>query len=63
MWFYLTWRDPRVRGQIAAAEEKMATDETFKCESPCQSNNKAAAGGCCDGECVRLGGVLFVLAA
>ncbi|WIA37302.1 hypothetical protein OEZ86_014240 [Tetradesmus obliquus] len=48
--FYLSWRDPRVRGHIAENAAKMqAKDTDFKCEVPCQSNNNIDAGGCCDG--------------
>jgi hypothetical protein len=51
VWFYLTWIDPRVKGQIAENAAKLANETSgFKCESPCQSNQKAVAGGCCDGE-------------
>jgi len=51
VWFYLTWRDPRVRDQIAANAAKLEDEKSGgKCDSPCQSNMKAKAGGCCDGE-------------
>jgi hypothetical protein len=51
VWFYLTWRDERVRQQIADNAAKLANDTAaYKCEDPCQSNKKAVAGGCCDGE-------------
>lgn len=51
VWFYLTWIDPRVKGQIAENAAKLANETlNYKCDSPCQSNNKPVAGGCCDGE-------------
>lgn len=51
VWFYLTWRDERVRQQIADNAAKLANETAnYKCEDPCQSNKKAVAGGCCDGE-------------
>jgi hypothetical protein len=50
VWFYLTWHDPRVRGQIAAAAARAANEsEKFECKRPCQSNDKVESGGCCDG--------------
>jgi hypothetical protein len=37
LWFYLSWRDPRVKGQVQEAYEKMAApNSTYKCELPCQ---------------------------
>jgi hypothetical protein len=48
--FYLSWRDPRVKNQIAANTLKLQSkDSNYSCEVPCQSNNKIEAGGCCDG--------------
>jgi hypothetical protein len=47
--FYLSWRDPRVKDQIAANTLKLQTDANYSCRVPCQSNNKIEAGGCCDG--------------
>ncbi|WIA38828.1 hypothetical protein OEZ86_002108 [Tetradesmus obliquus] len=50
VWFYLSWRDPRVRGQIAENTAKLTEpNSTYSCELPCQSNQKAISGGCCDG--------------
>lgn len=51
VWFYLTWIDPRVKGQIAENAAKLANETlNYKCDSPCQSNQKSLGGGCCDGE-------------
>jgi hypothetical protein len=50
IWIYLSWRDPRVRGQIKANLALMeAPNSTYECKYPCQSTGKAVAGGCCDG--------------
>ena len=49
VWIYLSWRDARVKGQIADALEKLtAPNSTYECKLPCQSTLKAIAGGCCD---------------
>jgi hypothetical protein len=51
VWFYLSWIDGRVKGQIEENAAKLANETAnYKCDSPCQSNQKAVAGGCCDGE-------------
>ncbi|KAF8059117.1 hypothetical protein HT031_005289 [Scenedesmus sp. PABB004] len=50
VWFYLSWRDPRARAQLEENAAKLtAPNSTYECASPCQSNNKPIAGGCCDG--------------
>jgi hypothetical protein len=57
VWFYLTWIDSRVKGQIAENAAKLTNDTlNYKCENPCQSNSKPIAGGCCDGEMACTGG-------
>lgn len=47
MLFYLSWRDPRARSQIAQTQARIDAGN-YTCSSPCQSSGTVEAGGCCD---------------
>ena len=47
MFYYLSWSDPRAKGEIEKAT-KAALAPKGDCKLPCQSSGNVVQGGCCD---------------